>query len=159
MMTRRRLTIIIVVVLAVVIAGIGIVAMMTANNNQPSPEEEAAEQTAVTAPFRIDNFYAYPDIELSTREAITSSIQNYLTDIPRDALPVGIIRDGSYKQTSEGTIANTTFIVDIDVLKRTYRISLGNDSSTDESSLYVLCPTTDELRYPAFNCKDDLSEQ
>src|SRR5687768_3673377 len=131
-------------IITIIIIVAAIIAAIMSGNQPATQEEDASTQTAAEAPMRIENFYAYPDIEATAREAITSSIQAYLTDVPKDAAPVGVIRDGSYKETSNGTMSNTTFLVDIDSLKRTYKVSIGNDSSTEEYSVYTLCPTTDE---------------
>jgi hypothetical protein len=67
----------------------------------------------------------------------------------------GIIREGSIKSstTASGT-PRVEFLVDIATLKRTYRVSINGTEDSEYQAIYVLCPTTAELIYPAFKCSD-----
>jgi hypothetical protein len=154
----RSKTIIGIGIAAVVLLIGGIIIAMLANQS-PTQDTTTSDAAAEAPPsLYIENFFSYPNITNGVREGITSSIQRYLGNEPENTTLTGVIRDGSYKETSDGTISNMSFLVDIESVQRTYKISYGTDTSTGEGSLYTLCPTKDELRYPPFDCKDDISE-
>lgn len=124
------------------------------------PQKDASDtptEYIVYAPLRIENFSAYPDITPSTQTAIVDSLQQYIDKTNSTTAITGAIRDGSYNKATDGTISITTFLIDISAVQRTYKIHIGSDTSTGENSLYVLCPTDAELKYPPFECKDDLT--
>jgi cytoskeletal protein RodZ len=153
------------IVAAIVVLGLGlIIAIVAVVNqlNQPLPNEEPPKENTsslVDLSLRIDNFSSYPKIDDSTKTLVTEAIDRYLAAIPHTETPIGVIREGSYKETTDGSISNTTFLVDIARMKVSYKISIGSDSSTGEKSMYTLCPEAGELIYPPFDCKDDLSEE
>jgi len=151
-------------VLAVIII-LGLVVTSILFNRQPDPAplsempKDATFDLASSPPLRIENFSSYPDVETSTKTAVTDSLIYYVEGIPHTAELTGVIRDGSYKKTVDGSEVDIAFLVDIANLKRSYKISFISDSSTGRRTLYTLCPLDSELIYPAFNCKDDLSEE
>jgi hypothetical protein len=150
----------IIFIVAVILCGIG-VAVVLLNRPAATPTSENTTTTTTTtssAALKISNFSTYEDIDVTTKATIVSSIDHYIADTSHTTDPIGTIRDGSYKKTVDGTISTIVFLVDIPSLKRSYKINFGTDSSTGQQTLYTLCPTSDELVYPSFNCKDDLSE-
>jgi cytoskeletal protein RodZ len=148
-------------VVVIILGGIGIAALLlnrpATPDNTSTTTDTTAEQTS-DAPLEIENFSSYEDISITTKATIRDAIDHYLADTPHTTDPIGIIRDGSYKKTPDGTITVIEFLVDIASLKRSYKINFSTDSSTDQQTLYTLCPAKNELIYPPFNCKDDLSE-
>jgi hypothetical protein len=131
-------------------------------SSQPQKEDsEVSSDYVVYAPLQVDGFSAYAaDISSATQTSITTSLQRYIDTTNSTTTIKGVIRSGSYsKANTSDTMSVVTFLIDFSGIQRTYKISIGSDTSTGENSLYVLCPTTAELRYPPFNCKDDLSSQ
>jgi cytoskeletal protein RodZ len=153
------------VITAIIVFGLGLIiaiATVFSQLNQPLPSEEPPKENTSSVTdlsLRIDNFSSYPKIDDSTRTLVTDSIDRYLVAIPHTETPVGSVREGSYKETVDGSVSNTTFLVDIANMKVSYKISIGSDSSTGEKTMYTLCPEAGELIYPPFECKDDLSEE
>jgi len=144
----------------VAIIGIAVTLLLTSHKEAKTPDTSVntSSQNTSSAPLTIKNFSSYEDLSVTTKNTIIGAIDHYISDTPHHTAPVGVIREGSYKKTESGTITNIVFLVDIASLKRTYKINFGTDSSTGQQTLYTLCPSSDELIYPAFNCKDDLSE-
>jgi hypothetical protein len=143
--------------IALCIATLAVVVLTHKDTTQP-PVTDTPSQTTSDAPLKIENFSSYEDINITTKSTIVDAIEHYISDTPHTSDPIGVIREGSYKKTTNGSITNIVFLVDIASLKRTYKIDFGTDSSTGQNTLYTLCPSTNELIYPPFNCKDDLSE-
>jgi hypothetical protein len=145
----------------IVIIGIAVTAALTMRSTKTADNSTDAtpQATSSSSPLRIENFSSYPDIDITTKATITESIDHYIADVSHNSDPVGIVREGSYRQTGDGITSNIVFLVDIASLKRSYKIDLGSDISTGENSLYILCPAISELIYPAFDCKDDRSEE
>ncbi len=51
-------------------------------------------------------------------------------------------------------IPSITFLVDIPAASQTYQVSLFGGKGYPMSTLYILCPTPDQLKYGAFTCND-----
>lgn len=161
-MSRR--TILLIAGITVVII-LGIVATFALTNKTGDTDEAVSRQDAVPKdledpqPLKIDNFYNYPGIDSETRDVVEYSINNYLQDYTSKSVsPIGLIRDGSYKESTKGTTSHMEFLVDIENMQRTYKVTFDSDTSTGEDIMYTLCPTEKELRYAPFNCKDDLTD-
>lgn len=123
-----------------------------------SKEQEQQEQSN---PFTIsgldDPKYLFsPD----KQAAIVSGIDHYITadDIDTNNM-TGVVRKDSFSQKDVYGSTVITLLVDIADAKRTYKVSSSGSGSPDgDNSLYILCPTQDELIYDTFNCKDDTNE-
>lgn len=162
----RNKAIIIGVGVVVLVCGIVITSIVLSRNAEPVPVEQAPKSAQEdTAPkpdadlsLHLEGFTPYPDVDSATQATIANSINRYLANVARTSTPIGVLREQSYKKTVNGSVTNITFLIDIANLKRSYKISIGKDTSTTENSMYILCPSSEELIYPAFDCKDDLSE-
>lgn len=124
---------------------------------QPSKEENT-KTDVTTTPFVINGLnnpkYLF---STETQAAIILGIEQYLEadNIKTDNVE-GVIRTDSYTQREEGSATVSTLLIDIPSVKRTYKVSSsGSGDPNGDNSLFILCPSQDELRYGAFNCKDD----
>lgn len=66
------------------------------------------------------------------------------------------IRDGSYNLTAEDDTYGATFLVDVDVLRQTYLVTLAwtnNRESVLSSEVIINCPPIDQMKYPETVCK------
>jgi len=71
----------------------------------------------------------------------------------------GVVREDSFTKKEVYGSTVITLLVDIADAKRTYKVSSSGSGSPDgDNSLYVLCPSQEELIYGSFNCKDDTNE-
>ncbi len=154
-MSRNRILLIGGVVFVLAIITLGIVGLFTGNS---TASQSSNKSTTPTTPIltdsglTIDNFAKDTSINsTSTESSIESAISSHIST--RVTL-AGTVRAKSLAVTGSGTAKNTRFIVDIPSIKQSYVVSLGEDSQTGESSLYILCPTSEEMIYPSFNCRD-----
>lgn len=155
-MSRNRLLLIGGFILTLAIITLGIIGLFSGNN---SASQTSSVNAAPVAPVLtdsgliIDNFKKDTSINnTSTETSIESAISGHIST--RVTL-AGVVRTNSLKVTTSGTAKETRFIVDIPTIKQSYIASLGEDSQTGESSLYILCPTAQEMIYPSFNCQDN----
>lgn len=118
----------------------------------------------------VNNFSrVFKDVPEDTRDALFYGLyqqvaKNYQGEVNIKKLKANIRKDSI--STNDSTSAGTTtssFLVDIPKIEQSYRLEVTypTKKATDPSIGYaavVLCPTTSELIYPAFNCEDILSE-
>lgn len=65
-----------------------------------------------------------------------------------------VIRDGTYRESTENDITTATFLVDIDSLRQTYQITAAwSDKVELYDSLAIDCPPVDQMKYPDTVCK------
>lgn len=149
-MSRNRLLLVIAIVVTLVVVALGIIGIISSNKkNEITPQ---TTQAITPASMTIDNFAKDTGIYTATvQKSIESAI---VARITLNTSLTGHVRTGSLKVTPLDTTKNTRFIVDIPDIKRSYVVSLGEDSSTGEQSLYILCLSAEEMIYPSFNCKD-----
>lgn len=143
---------IIIIISIVLFLGAVVVLLLINNNSMDSNNQTAAEKD-----FTLVNTEKYSDRLNAT---FLSSIQNAIYDKIEDRInsnTTGVIRDGSIESTSDKDALTIQLIVDIASLKESYVVSYGSDSSTGESSLYILCPDDKDLIYPKFECVSDAS--
>lgn len=134
------------------IVALGIIGLFSSNKASNTAAIPATQTTTSSAGVTIEDFAKDTSIySASLQQSIESAITAKV--MPSTTL-TGYIRSGSLKVAATGTAKNTRFIVDIPDIKRSYVASLGEDSSTGEQSLYILCPSVDEIIYPSFNCVD-----
>lgn len=117
---------------------------------------------------KIDNFSQYfKDVPTEKRDAVFAALHgtiesnlNESTEVP---ISGAIIRPGSVDiEYIEESLSNySTFIVDIEAIQQTYQIRMAwsNNPKTTLAGyeLLVICPTEEQLIYPAFECQDMIS--
>lgn len=151
MINRERLTIII------LIACVGLIGVAIAIVVLRSPESSQST-TETTNPFYIDRLddpkYLF---SVDTRTAIVKGVEQYLKkdNVKTDKIK-GAVRENSYTKKEVFGSNVVTLLIDIPDAKRTYKISSsGSGNPNGDNSLYILCPSQEELIYSAFDCKDD----
>lgn len=154
-MNSRYLKVTLLVAAAIITVGAIIMLVINRNATQTPPMETIDSDISS---IRINNFSAYNNIDADVRASIEDDLNRYISDIAPNSTATGVIREGSYQETNESGAKNIIFIVDFAEPKLTYKISIGQDPSTGERSIYIICPTENELIYPPFNCKDTFSE-
>ncbi|MDX2776391.1 hypothetical protein PV379_03430 [Streptomyces caniscabiei] len=155
MMNARTINTILLGLAGLIVIGVVIVLIINRNTAQ-TPEMETVDSDIPS--IRISNFSSYTNIDPDARATIEDDLNRYISDIVPESTATGVIREGSYHETDESGAKNIVFIVDFAEPKLTYKISIGQDPATGERSIYIICPTKDELIYPPFNCKDTFSE-
>ena len=86
------------------------------------------------------------------KDNIWQLIKDKVADVDKNNIDV-VIREGTYNEIYTDDGVQATFIVDIDSLKQSYRVSTG--WSEDGSTVYeviVNCPRADEMKYPETIC-------
>lgn len=123
--------------------------------------------------IKINNFNTYyPSIPTSDRTSAQIMLYNIVNSnktsndmkIPKSG---AIIREnsteGSYDKDTN--VYNDHFIVDIEPLQQSYYVNISwspdknNDNLLGGYPIYILCPTKEQLIYPAFECEDGFSNQ
>jgi hypothetical protein len=153
MMSRNRLLIIGAVVFTLLIVALGIVGLFSSSKSSTS-SSTATQTTPAATPVSLTIESFAKDTGIYTASVQKSIESALLAKISSTTSLTGHVRSGSLIVTATGTAKNTRFIVDFPDIKRSYVASLGEDSSTGEASLYILCPAANELIYPSFNCVD-----
>ncbi len=153
MIKNKKILIIAGLFILILIITVGTI-LLTTN----SKEEEQQQQSN---PFTISGLDNPKYLFSPTKQAaVVSGIDHYLTadDIDTNNMS-GVVRKDSFSQKEVYGSTVITLLVDIAAAKRTYKVSSSGSGSPDgDNSLYILCPSRDELIYNSFNCKDDTSE-
>jgi hypothetical protein len=158
----RRLKIIILVVLLVA-AGI-VVFVTTSSKSRYDPTENitnSASQPHVTI-TNADDYGTWfdtnhiPAVESAIYKRIKDSIDlpasNYNAVIRQDSLQTTYHPyEGGGSTTQVPTVA---FLVDIPSASETYKVTFSGGEGYPYSILYVLCPSSNQLKYGDFGCKD-----
>lgn len=157
MNSRRR--ILIAVGLGLCVLLVLIVALKQHSSRQAAHKPTASHLVNLTNANQYLNTISQPDIK---------SIESTLYDKTVTTLPksnsagsfAGVVRQNSYQQSStvysDGVtqIPVYSFMVDIPSVKRSFSVALSGGRQYPFDTLYVLCPTTDQLIYAAFSCQD-----
>ncbi len=153
-MINRKKIFIILGVCVLLVAIIAVVITLNKKTNQP--QQQATE---TVTPFSIDGL-DNPSYALApaTQSAVVSQIKLYLVkaDINTTNLK-GKVRDNSYteKEVDGGSLKE--LLVDIPDIKRTYKVSAAaSDTDNGDDSLFIVCPSKDELIYGTFKCQSDV---
>lgn len=154
MNNKKQLTALLVAVAAIILVGTIIWLVVNRFSTQTPPMETIDTDVASV---RIDNLLSFEDIDVDTRATIEDSLNQHISELFPNTMSAGIVREGSYVKTLHEAGATSTFLVDFADLKLTYKVTVGQDNTTGEHSVYVICPSENELIYAPFNCKDDLS--
>lgn len=85
------------------------------------------------------------------QQAIATSVYE---NIGKKGNFTGKIREGSFKQYTDGDYTYVKFLVDIPTLKHTYKVTAAIAGPDDYRAIEVLCPDKNELIYGSFSCKD-----
>lgn len=121
------------------------------------------------AEIKIENYNHYlKKSPKDTRYAVFTSLYNTVSlNTTNPPQTNAVIREGSFTSTttqdpSEIPYEYTTFLIDIEELQQTYsaQVSWSNnpDANLGGYPILITCPSEDQLIYPAFDCKDSLSE-
>jgi hypothetical protein len=153
-MANKKLIASLIAIAAIILVGTIIWLVINRFSTQAPPMETV---DADVASVRINNLSSFTDIDIDARATIEDSLNQHISELFPDTTSTGIVREGSYVKTIHEAGATSTFLVDFADLKLTYKITVGQDSTTGEHSVYVICPSENELIYAPFNCKDDLS--
>ena len=109
-------------------------------------------------PLTVTNYSNFRNtINESDLSKFIESVEVYVNKDNLTKSYTAIIREGSVVSTEANEISNTTFIIDIPEIKRSYKADIGKDVSTGQNTLYTLCINESERIYPKFDCKDDLN--
>jgi hypothetical protein len=143
------------------IAGLLIFILVTVGIVLVSTNSKEQEQQEESNPFTISGLDDPKYLFSSDKQAaVVSGIDYYLKadDIDTNNMR-GVVRKDSFSQKEVYGSTVITILVDIADAKRTYKVSSSGSGSPDgDNSLYVLCPSQEELIYGSFNCKDDTNE-
>lgn len=149
-MRRRGL---IITIIAVLVLGLGTLAAVMLFGPK-SQTNTTTEEPAVKKAITITNAGGHRDImsaEIETQVQLKITSQLPVNDNSYAAA----IRESSIERAQVDTGTHITYLIDIPAQKRTYRISLGQDPSTGESSVYVVCPDKADLLYGEFACTNE----
>ena len=111
--------------------------------------------------FNISNIDEYlkkvdPDDKNFLLSALFKQVKNFSDADLENNLVEGEIRDGSYSEKKEGKITTSVFLLDIDAIGQTYRISFPWSYSDDEDTttgLSIDCPPSDQSKFPDNYCE------
>jgi hypothetical protein len=121
-------------------------------------QNTSVDTSKLDKPLTVTNYPVHENtINKQDLEAFLGSVDEYLNDDGFTKSYNATIRDNSINISSSGTISELVFIIDIPAVKRSYKASIGKDSSTGQNTIYTLCLSSDEMKYPYFACKDDLN--
>ncbi len=159
-MSKRRLLIISVVILLFIIA----LAAVAAGTRSSEQRQTAADdsETFVSDSDRkvyisgIDNLELDQSFGITDVSVVGQSVYGFLYAQLSDAKPSyqANVRDGSYKLTSDGSVTNGQFLVDVPDLQRTLRVEIEANDSVGSTSIYVFCPSESELVYKPISCQE-----
>lgn len=153
MIKNKKILIIAGLLIFILVVTVGIILVST-----NSKEQEQKEQAN---PFTISGLDDPKYLFSSEKQAaVVSGIDYYLKadDIDTNNM-TGVVRKDSFSQKEVYGSTVITLLVDIADVKRTYKVSSSGSGSPDgDNSLYILCPSPEELIYGSFNCKDDTNE-
>lgn len=80
-------------------------------------------------------------------------VENNVSDLTKANIDDAVIRDGTYEESFENDITTATFLLDIDSLRQTYKVTV---SWSDKVELYdaveINCPPKDQMKYPETVC-------
>jgi hypothetical protein len=159
----------VVVFLGVGVVLVGIIILLTNNTNPPAttssqPATPAANSSIQTVQLANISTIA-GQLDSKTIDSIESELYQRImqNSNPAQVTYEGTIRAGSFtaksSEYSNGSnyqqVPTYTFLVDIPDVQQTYSVSFSGGDGYPYSILYVLCPTPDQLIYPAFTCSDE----
>lgn len=98
-----------------------------------------------------------PDKNIETfKNALWAVISNNVREVDRSVLDDVTIREGSYEEIEEESSRMASFIVDIDSIKQTYKVSISWVTDS-KSGLYddvaIDCPPQSQMKYPETICR------
>lgn len=125
--------------------------------NQSKPVAEQTPAPTSNASISIENFAAYPELDITLQASIEEAMNGFVQEIAPNTDAKGTIRASSYTSTPNEVGKNIVFLVDFESIKLTYKVDLGLGSTDEEQIVYIVCPSENELLYPPFKCKDSLS--
>lgn len=152
MISRRKISITAGVVVIILLATWGLSLLAPKNTDQQATDESTP--SSLTVKGLDDSKYLF---SVATQTAIITEISSYLAlDNINTSKMEGAVRQESYTQEETDNTTITTLLIDIPVIKRTYKvISSASGSPDGDNSLYIRCPSKNELIYDTFDCKDD----
>lgn len=151
-------------ILIVVLGLVGLAAAVYLYSLFSSPKVVIeSHKPAKAAQVNIDNLSSYlKDIHATTQteKNIRERVYQYLKESGVTQLNsvTGVVREGSYKSTVDGSIISVEFLVDFPAIERSYKVTAGRDSRDNIATSYILCPTLNEIVYQPSGCKDSQSE-
>ena len=156
MIDRRRKILLIVLALVLIGGTFLVVRRLSTHTEQPTPSTNIQDRPTISVSIPALSSHLHDlGTNTSTEKTIKSSLSDYLLAEGVSAHTAnGIIRESSYKSTNSEGIISINFLVDFNELKRTYRVEIGRDVSSDITTSYVRCPTSTDLIYPAFKCQE-----
>lgn len=127
-------------------------------------------QNQPTTTVSIKNYGDYEKtLPPSERESIETmlfnTIDSNLENIEQQKLDDVYIRDGSYSQELVGDNYNTEFIVDIESIKQSYKVTntyprQGRQAGQNyDYNILVFCLPKQDLKYGEFKCLDRISQE
>lgn len=93
------------------------------------------------------------DLELVFREQLWSVVSTNVEGLDKSELSYSIRKD-SYSANVEDGVGEAVFLVDVDSVKQTYRVSIvwSEESGSTPDDIVIDCPRKDEMKYPETVC-------
>lgn len=159
MRDENRRTIFIALLVGFIVAIVIIIGFYIASLNNDNKER-----------ISIKNYSEYvKNLPSSEREALETmlyrTVSNNLDDDEKiKSINDAYIRNDSYSQDYKDDAYTTTFIVDIESIKQSYKLqsvyaNYNNETVNLDYTQLVLCLEKDKLKYGDFNCKDRISDE
>lgn len=149
---KRRAVIIGILLLLVLGIVVGIFALTKKGNDQ-----QTDNQAAPTASVQLQGANNDTEIDPSDNAASQKAIQARIHTLEPDSEEtfIAVVRKGSIvRSTTSYGAPKVRYLVDIPQLQRTLVVEREGDEAGGFASIYILCPTTSELRYAAKPCSD-----
>ncbi len=157
-MSRRE--IVIIAISAVLLVGIVVFLLLQNKSSEVSIESVEQPGASSVSGIQIDNTEQYSD-RFKEEYARDASVQiaKYLelSKVKNTANARGVIREGTFVQSSTEFGAVTNMLIDFPELKRSYKVTYGEDT-TGYRAVTVLCPNQAERIYPETECVDSVDE-
>lgn len=111
----------------------------------------------------FSNYTTAPDGYRRYSEELIWQVLQKLDNIPTEEISHAKIRENSFSEQSSGDIVITSFLVDLESLRYTFRITFNwnqkNQQASKDPVISINCPTPEEIIYPDTKCPLEITLQ